>query len=253
MRVIFSFDDGRDDAFNASTILKQHNLVGTFHITTGFIDGTFHSKSFGPNRQPLKISELVQMKNMGMEISSHGDKHTMNVNDFLVSYDKICEMHLNSNFKIGFSVPHSRIDTNVKKSFLDMLTNVLLYIRVGRSKKCYSFSKKVMYYLYHKTHKYKYFSSFNKPNILRDIDRYNLNSIVIKNDTKIDHIIEFLKKYSSQDVSVILMFHSIVDNPTNEWEYSKEDFVKLCDFCANERKIYNLTISKLIEESYEKI
>ena len=41
MKIVFSFDDGRIDFIDSSRILSKYGLVGTFHITTGFVDGSF--------------------------------------------------------------------------------------------------------------------------------------------------------------------------------------------------------------------
>ena len=41
MRIVFSFDDGRSDAYDAYKMMAKYELRGRFHITTGFIDGTY--------------------------------------------------------------------------------------------------------------------------------------------------------------------------------------------------------------------
>ena len=147
MRVIFSFDDGRADSINASRILAKHSLVGTFHITTGFVDGSFQTNTFGVGREPLTIEQLIELKKEGMEISSHGDNHIMETEDFNNSFKKLKNWGLIKNDKVGFSIPNSRYTKEALDSFLKENEKTLYYVRGGRSPKCYSFISKVNYLL----------------------------------------------------------------------------------------------------------
>lgn len=62
MKIVFSFDDGRDDAAKAADILYKHGLNGSFHITTGFVDGSFKTDAFGIGRTPLTVDQINAMK-----------------------------------------------------------------------------------------------------------------------------------------------------------------------------------------------
>ena len=87
MKVCLSFDDGRDDTFKyAFPIIKKHNLTASFHVTTGFIDGTYRGNDFSSLRRPVTIQNLLEMSNYGIEISSHGDKHITDCSDFKNSF-----------------------------------------------------------------------------------------------------------------------------------------------------------------------
>ena len=239
MNIVFSFDDGRSDAYHAFEILKKHGLTGSFHITTGFIDGSFSTEAFGEGRKPLKIDQLLEMAKSGMDISSHGDKHLMDEDDFSISLRKI------SNFcgpkeKIGFSVPNSKYSESELLTFKNKTLSRLSYIRVGRSKKCYSFWMKVCYVLYHRFHLQSSFNLFNKHNLLNEINKFEIHSLVVLSDTSSKNLISFIDKYKGTKATLVLMFHSIVDTPSNKWEYSGKDFDDICSFVSK-----NCTIKTL--------
>lgn len=249
MRVVFSFDDGRVDSYEASKILFSKGLCGTFHITTGFIDGTFKTDSFGKGRFPLTLEMLNKMKSNGMEISSHGDRHLTEKGDFLTSLDKINKFLNVNNSKTGFSVPNSQYDEELLNNFEKDVEGKLSYIRVGRSSKCYTFLNKIRYVLYHALHLYPFYKGFNKNNVLHKIDKFRVHSLVVKMDTRIKHLIKFIDSYKDNKGSVlVLMFHSVVDIPQNEWEYKASDFIELCGYLAKHKEIEVTTLEKLVVE-----
>lgn len=229
MNVIFSFDDGRSDALDAAKILHSYGLVGTFHVTTGFIDGTFNTIVFGKNRKSINIDELAQMKKLGMEISSHGDKHILDYNDFKTSLDKLNNWRLIDGSKAGFSIPNSEYDLNQLNEFLSKCGESLLYVRGGRSPKCYTFLSKINYVLYQITKLQFFYNKFNKFN-LNDSSKNNLLfSVVVKKNIKPNNVLKFINKYCYTDKTLVLMFHSIVDKATNKWEYSTKKFKIICN------------------------
>lgn len=252
MIVCLSFDDGRSDAFySAFPIMLSTNIVGTFHITTGFIDGTFRTNAFGRDRKPLRIESLQEMKNNKMEISSHGDKHIMETRDFLISISKIREWELGLQ-KIGFSVPNSKYDDKSLSEFIKKNREHLSYVRVGRHPKCYSLNSKIHYFVYHYlVRNYKSFLAFNKFNINKMISSC-FYSIVVKRDIKPKHICNFIKDNMSENGIIVLMFHSIMDFPSNDWEYGADNFKYICSFIQkmqNDGKITNMTLQEIIDKN----
>lgn len=244
MNVVFSFDDGRDDAYDAYLILKKYHLAGSFHITTGFIDGSFITDAFGNNRKPVGVSHLVEMHENGMDISSHGDKHITDSKDFAVSTKKLSNFGIKKE-RYGFSVPNSDYSKDELESFAMSNKHSLSYIRVGRSSKCYSFINKIHYVLYHSFHFQSSFNRFNKPNLINALNPYSINSLVVLSDTRANNLIKFISKYKNTNSILVLMFHSIVSTPKNKWEYSSADFEKICRFVSDNCK--NLTLEKLVK------
>ena len=230
MKICLSFDDGRDDQyFNAYQILKSHNLVGTFHITTGFIDGSFNEQCFGKDRKPLTIKQLQEMHNSEMEISSHGDKHITDCKDFLTSIEKLKSWGIDKK-KYGFSVPNSEFTEEEINSFRDALKDTLSYVRLGRHPKCYTFVNKIRFVLYHKFHFFHAFNLFNKNNLIIPKNDCLFYSLVIRKSTRSKDLIRFIEKHSSEECILVIMFHSVVDVPTNTWEWGKGEFVALCEY-----------------------
>ena len=252
MNVCLSFDDGRIDSYsNAYKVLLLNNLKASFHVTTGFIDQTFITDSFGVNRAPLTVDNIVEMTNHDMEISSHSDRHIMDVDDFKVSIDKLRKWGIKKD-KIGFSIPNSKCSKEELNAFIENNKKDLLYVRVGRNPKCYSFCGKVNYSLY-KVFKFNcFYNRFNKFNLLKEIDNNSIYSVVVKKHIKASSIIKFINKYKNTNYSLVLMFHSIVDNPNDKWEWSKNKFDKLCSYLANEKSINVLTLEELVKNGSDK-
>lgn len=246
MNVVLSFDDGRSDAYNAFNVVKNHNFKASFHITTGFIDGSFITDAFGCDRLPLRIDQLTTMFHHGMDISCHGDRHIMDNDDFLKSVDKMIEWGLlKRTDRIGFSIPNSNFTLENLNQFVGDNKNLLSYVRVGRSPTCYTLLNKICYIAYHVFHFQCFYNRFNKSNLIKDIDAFNIPSLVVKKDTRVKNLIRFIDKYKNYNLSLVLMFHSIVDNPKDEWEYSLQDFGILCDYLS--KNINVLSLKELVE------
>ena len=64
--IVFTFDDGYADAHQfALPILRKHNFIGTFYITSGFVGRKGH----------LTWRQIVEMADAGMDIQSHSVSH----------------------------------------------------------------------------------------------------------------------------------------------------------------------------------
>lgn len=248
MKICLSFDDGRIDSFYAAyKILTNAKLNASFHIATGFIDGTYISNDFGNDRKPLSKEHLLEMHDNNMDISSHGDKHVMEADDFLISIKKLSLWGIKKT-KYGFSIPNSKYSSNELKLFLDKNEKDILYIRGGRNPSCYSFKNKVNYVFYKLFHIYHCYKKFNEPNLLDSIDKNLLFSLVVKKHTKVSDLIRFINDYKETNKTLIIMFHSIVDNPADDWEWEKDSFKKLCSFLADNKNIIEtLSIEELIK------
>lgn len=253
MNVVLSFDDGRIDNYkNAFPVLKKYGLTASIHITTGFIDGTFVTDEFGKNMEPLTIQSLEDMSRIGIDISSHGDKHIMEKKDFLISREKIKSWIGKS--VVGFSVPNSSASKENVNSFVDNVKNSVSYVRIGRDSRCKSFIYKFFYLIYKIAHFQLCFNLFNKININTVFDKYYIKSVVIKRHTKSRNVINFIKKYSSIDGALVLMLHTVTDKPQNPWEWSLAQFENLCSYLKNmsdSKQIILTNLQKLVEEKDE--
>lgn len=244
--VVFTFDDGRDDSFVAAEILSSFGLVGTFFVTTGFVDGSFSTDAFGKGRRPVSVSELRHMKQLGMEIASHGDKHITSAADFSSSFEKLQNWDLIVDNKCGFSIPNSKTTTQEISFLMKKCGSNISYIRGGRHQNCYTSNNKIRYLLYNSFFKFQHiYDSFNKNNVLKSIDKKIIPSVVVKKRTSARNIINFISTLTDGEC-VVLMFHSVVESPKNEWEYSTNNFVKICSF-LHEHKIGCQTLVNVVE------
>ena len=245
-RVFITFDDGRKDNFaNAFLTLKDASLKATFFVTTGFIDGTFVTNDFGEGRAPLSVQELQIMKDGGMEIGCHGDKHITEINDFDIAFQKLQNWGLISE-RCSFSLPNSLIDRKTFLEFSEKCSPRITNIRGGRDEGCYSFFKKSAFATLRLIETYHAYSYFNKPNILRGAEkRCPWPSLVIRKEDKLSLLCRFLSSMP-KDSSIILMFHSIVEKPESTWEWSLSNFKGFCDFLdENKFKMQTALISSL--------
>lgn len=236
MNLFLSFDDGRIDFYtNVFPVIKKYKQVATLHITTGFIDGSFKTDDFGINRQAVTIEQLIEMKRSGIGISSHGDKHILDIDDFLVSNKKMIDWGLlTENEKIGFSVPNSRYTKTQIDNFVQNNHKNLKYIRVGRNPKSYRLLSKISFFFYHYIAKNQIsYNLFNRHNVFSNSNLFLIYSVVIKKDCRLEHIERFLLKYAKRQVNVVLMFHSVVEKPSETWEWNIDDFTKLIKFCLD--------------------
>ena len=224
MKLVLSFDDGRGDSYNGFQTLRRHNLVASFHVVTQFIEKTKKYEGFG---DPLSVEQLIEMKNFGCEISSHGDNHIMEINDFKTSFAKLNKWGL-CGISCGFSVPNSDYDEGNLILFEN--EEKCSYIRLGRSPKCYSFRSKLYYLLYHITKFQLFYNLFNRHNVLNCAMGSRLYSVVVKRDVRVRNIIRFLKKYEQTSFIIILMFHSVSNHCKDCWSYSTKKFETLCDY-----------------------
>ncbi len=236
--VSLSFDDGREDTYQvAFKIMKKYGLTGTLHVTTGFVDKTWNEERWSRINRPVTVGQLMEMKDYGFEISSHGDKHLVERNDLLESIDKLRKWNLIDK-KAGFSAPDSQIPIDGdNREFIEFLQhNGISYMRGGRSQKCYSMKNKITFLFYCMTKLqffYNKFNHFNYNPLLDDarFDQYNLISVVIRNEDDPKKIINFIKNNLQKNIWIILMLHSIRDENTassDTWSWDLKKFEYLC-------------------------
>jgi hypothetical protein len=93
------------------------------------------------------------------------------------------------------------------------------------------------------TRSQSFYNFHNKNNLIYKKDKFKIPSLVIKKDTSFKTLSNFIKKYKNEECSLVLMFHSAVSKPSNPWEWSKDNFEKLCKFISTE----NITCKTLRE------
>ena len=229
--ISLSFDDGRYDNYEyAFKILKKYSLRATFHVITGYIDNSIKINDVGSSKQSCSLDNLKEMQDFGCEISSHGNDHTIVINELKKSLQKLKQWNFVS--PCGFSIPHSNENIYDSQEFKEMISNNdLCYVRSGKNLKKLSLYRKINYVLYRifKAKTFYYLYNCININYACDFDKYRLASIPVKRTDDIKSIKYLIDKYKSKRVWIILMFHSIVPNVSKDnWDWSIDKFDQLC-------------------------
>lgn len=256
--ICLSFDDGRKDTYSiAYPIMKQYGLVGTVHVTTGFVDGSWKGEDWPSAASgAMSIEEVKELWENGFEITSHGDRHITQEEDMRQSIYKLKNWGVIENQDLAFSVPHSLVPENSDEIYSKCQ---LTYVRSGRAKACYKLWRKGAYMMQALTHSKYFFYLFNKPNVMQfqEIKPYALNATVIKKHNTANQLIYFLNKTDTNDVLNILMFHSILGREDkgygkDDWYFDQKEFEKLCRWLEENRKGQVVTIKEGVNRCLQK-
>lgn len=235
--VSLTFDDGRGDNYiHAAPVMLKYGIKGTVFVTTGYVDGSWQSewKSGG---EAMTAGQLRELQSTGFEMGLHGDRHITEIGDFNTAYQKFLDWGLYADGGVGFSVPTSSASTETMQRFKDELFGSrIAYIRSGRRRKTSSFSSKSLFALYSYLKSQTAYNRFNSVNVERfdSLRADNLCSLVVRCQESPEMIINFLKNMPDNTLCV-LMLHSILPQSSSlygsdPWNYSKQDFEKICAF-----------------------
>lgn len=247
--ISLSFDDGRNDFYlRAYPILKKYGLTATLHVTTGWVDGTWTPKEWKSAGMPLSKETLLFLNAEGVEISSHGDCHITEPNDSERSVRKLQDW-CGIEDKLGFSIPNSELSKSQIEEFIrGYAEKKFLYIRRGRDESSYTLLSKMGYILYNLIPFQPAYNFFNRKNgntFPLYLEKYFLNSVVIKEHDKVRYLKEYLKRNTSD--WVIFMLHSIlkvsdIGYKADPWYWDEAKFEELCAFLAMEVKNGNTQV-----------
>lgn len=247
--VTLSFDDGRDDVYkNAFEILKKNGLRASVHVITGWIEGEWNSDDLGKNIKPLNLEQIKELYEEGFEISSHGNRHITNKNDFETSVRKLRSWAVVNGKKTGFAVPRCAIPSDFdefKKS------GELRYVRVGRNEISHNLKHKFYHAMYKIFRSSFWYIAFHMCNIndVNNLDQFKLVSIPILSYDSPKSIIKFVDRIDSG--WVIFMLHSIKDIPDDIYGYETKKFEKLVVELAKRESQEQLevrTIEEVLDE-----
>lgn len=240
--VTFSFDDGREDTYRvAFKIMKEYGLVGTIHVTTGWVDGSWSTSDWlSAVNGAMTIEQVKECYNYGFEITSHGDQHVTDITDLRVSLNKLYQWEVLDSDDWGFSSPNSQLTIENQAEMKELFElNNIKYVRSGRSAKCYQWPMKVVYVLQSLTGSKRLFRIFNNYNAIKSPinDQFILPSSVIKRNNSAKQVIEWLRRSIESKSWNILMFHSIL-RPEDKgygqdaWYWDADEFRKLCQWLS---------------------
>lgn len=252
--IVFTFDDGRYDTYsNAAAILREHGWPATIFVTTGYVDGTLRdTKSFRTSSPgAATIANLLELKEEGFEIASHGDRHSNNFKDIGLCVEKLENWKLSSG-KAGFSSPYSQIQSLSEEEEAAFRSLGIAYIRTASKIKGKPPFQIALWGLQGIAHSKSLYKFLNRKNIGRIGELgYLIPSITIRNTTTVPEILALAKSMEDGQVAV-LTFHSISDNPAyleNTWAFSAKKFRSLCDLISADPDCEVLTLRQAVDFS----
>ena len=110
---------------------------------------------------------------------------------------------------------------------------------------------KFRFAMYRIFHSQNAFNKFNANNIIYSFDKYHIVSCVIKRHTRVKNLIRFILQHKDEKCYLVLMFHSVVPKPKNEWEWKQKYFETFCtelESLVNKGEIENINLRELVEK-----
>ncbi len=236
--IILSLDDGREDFYRvAFPIMKKFNLTGTINVVTESIENP--KKYFYPNTTSydfMKVEELREIEESGIEIACHGRSHKNTVQDILENIEDFQKMGISVE-NIGFASPGSDVTPKNVHSLDSLLKDgTISYIRSALIPEREGPFKTFLNRLQEKTHSSVLFYLLNKRNYIRKVEYPLFSSVVITKNTTVKQL-KYLFKKMPDNTSVILLMHSVLkkDDETygnDRWYWDAERFYELCKYIS---------------------
>jgi len=258
--ISLSFDDGREDLYrNAFPIMQKYGLVSTAHVTTGFIDGTFKPLTWRSCTGAATVEQLLKMKSCGHEISSHGDRHITDIDDFDISVRKLVAMNL-AESDVGFAVPHSNTRGAGFGDFVNHLkSHERIYVRGGERKSTLSFFDRAFIKLATILDKrlgsnwcFRMLNWDKAMDLDKEVPRYLLPSVLVHSYDEPRKLIGFIESLPD-NVWLIIMLHSILnlDEPhygADLWCWSTDKFEKFCEYLFRRQSEGCLSVKTIAQQ-----
>lgn len=256
-KVVFSFDDSRSDFYTrAYPVLLNYNFPSTLNVITGFVNGD-KSICFPTSSRAISREELLICYQYGLvEIACHGSKHINTRSDIEKNIEELNSIGVDTK-NIGFASPNSvlTLDNKNKNGIWGLVENgTLKYVRTGiqirREGLFYIIGSIISRFL----HIPSIFCLLNKRNII-PFDNKNIKllpSVSIYSYTTVKEI-DCLIDRMPDNSTVILMFHSILNNTDIEYGKDKyywdiEKFKSLCEHLKN-RNVEVCTTMNVVENN----
>lgn len=253
--VVFSFDDGRKDTYtNSVRILKKYGFTATIHVATDFINNPekYYDQFISADGKAMAKEEIVDCYNNGFEITSHGDTHINEANDFENSIKLLKEWGvINENF-IGFSSPNSKLNEKNLANMLEVFDrNHLKYIRSGIKIREKSLLYKLLYVIQKITKSRFLYYMLNKEAVIKKGSNYFIQAISVKSYNTISQLKYLIDKTPVGNV-VILLFHSVLYKyekgySKDDWYFDAQEFERFCVYLSEKKeRVEVMTISNAL-------
>ena len=239
--ISFSFDDARADNYAAfNKVLFLRNIPVTLNVTTGYVDGSCLESNKPCAKPALTKSQVIELsKNPLVEIALHGDNHLNTVSDISVGRDKLIKwFEKDQECTFGFASPGSQMSVSDFISTDEQtLMNYIVYmrhsLRIFDKHTLRVFARKVC----RVTHFPFLYKVAYKNTIMHECSDRVIYAVPVLKDTSVNELISLIKQCVKEKGALVLMFHSIVDDVTNEdnWSWATSKFEALCDYIKYNR------------------
>lgn len=226
-KLIFSFDDGREDNFRIFfDVLKQNKIPTTINITTDYV---FGNEGIMPCiNKPLSMSMLQELDNeLLFEIAGHGKQHmneVQNLLDGVKDLRNVCKSNIS-----GIASPCSQLAEetirNNKKKFNDM---GISYIRLGDRISSLCFVKKALRKINRRFFHIPFlFAWIHEQSLIDENDDFILYSVPVLKKDSVSEVLTLIKRAVKNNKNLILMFHSVLYkgepeyNSNWSWDWNK--------------------------------
>ena len=254
--IVLSFDDGRWDTYErALPVLSHYGLVCTINVISDFVLHPEHYHLSCCKKGSMTKQQVLEAQERGMEIACHGQKHKNDVDGIINCIAELNEMGVNTD-NIGFASPESVLTLNNYGDVRSLKENGgLSYIRSGVQLKREGYLYAGLTIANRYIHSKMLFQGLNKRWMINNNQKYEiLPSVSITSDimpTQIQYLIE----HTSNEQSVILMFHSIL-NPDDPgygdgiWFWDCKKFEDMCAFFRSNADIDIITTHELLKRNH---
>jgi peptidoglycan/xylan/chitin deacetylase (PgdA/CDA1 family) len=213
-----TFDDGLLTQYeNAFPLMQKYNLTGTLYYT---INATRFYELEG--RELMSVENVIEMYDAGWEIGAHSVNHPRL--DRLSSEDLEFELKYPIEFFEGYGIEIKTLAYPYWSVNDDVIEKVKKLYLSGNI----------------------YFDKVPN-NIKKDLDFYRLKSIGIEDKHSPEQVCEWVEKAKNRGQWIILVFHSVEEEKTRQWDTSIKDFEGMLK-CINEIGIKVKNVDEVVLE-----
>ena len=254
--VSLSFDDGRGDNTRIlDEVLLPNHIPATLNITTGYVDGTCAVDQCPSNKRPMRKEDVIRLgRHPLVEVALHGDRHKNTVEDIYACKKKLVEwLDLDESYRFGFASPESKLKLEEwRSSEFSELRNELLYMRDSFRISSYHAVRTFARKLGRVIRLPLFYRVAYEDTAMAYIEEKLVYSACVHKDTTVKQVRALLDDCMKNGTSITLVFHSVLDDCTEEdtWSWERGKFEELCSYLAAKRdegKLDICTTKKMME------
>ncbi len=236
-RITFSFDDAREDSYNAIKIAQNYGISCTLNVTAGYVDGSYPTVAFPPHMKTMTKEQVVDLYNSGVEIACHGDDHNNDKSNLIKGRDKLANwLSIEVPANLGIASPHSKYKINSDN--IEFVNQNFAYMRIGGFVNGLSFKDRLIQKMARICGSRNLFLAVYKKTVDETEKDYPIiRSVPVLRDNTCGQIEKLIRFCQKKNRWCVLCFHSIVEKDSlyasDNFSWSMDKFVSLCGFIKN--------------------